>query len=436
MSTFRTYLRIIWAHKAYLLIYLVMLAMVGVLMGLGNGGSSTADSNVAADGEATFQPTQVRVGVIDRDGTTLSQALASHILEGNKQVDVADDSRAIADAMARNTASYLLVIPAGWQDGLLGAAQAGTDAPDLQTYVSYSSAEGRLLDIEAVSYADALYGNAATQGGGSHGTTSADTASTDTASTDAVSTDTISTDTITLEQIVEATDAAWQNDAEAVVMQQAAAPLSDGLAAAARFTSYSIFAAVTVSIALLMKQLNSKPVRDRSLASPQPAASRNAALLCTCATVALVAWAVNFGLEVAVLGGSAPVRAPVQLALVGLALLIYALVSAAIGFFLGTLGISENAANAVANILGMMMSVLGGAWTGLSLLPDSLLAIARFTPAYWVTRAVDGAAGMGSVSMDTVSPLLGYLGICALFGIAATVAGLVAGRTHARKRLA
>lgn len=431
MSTFRTYLRIIWAHKAYLLIYLVMLAMVCVLMGLGNGGSSTADSDVAADGEATFQPTQVRVGVIDRDGTALSHALASHILEGNKQVDVADDSRAIADAMARNTASYLLVIPAGWQDGLLGAAQTGTDAPDLQTYVSYSSAEGRLLDIEAVSYADALYGNAATLGGGSHGTTSADTVS-----TAAASTGTDSTDTDTLEQIVETTDAAWQNDAEAVVMQQAVTPLSDGLAAAARFTSYSIFAAVTVSIALLMKRLNSKPVRDRSLASPQPARSRNAALLCTCTTVALVAWAVNFGLEVAVLGGSAPVRAPVQLALVGLALLIYALVSAAIGFFLGTLGISENAANAVANILGMMMSVLGGAWTGLSLLPDSLLSIAHFTPAYWVTRVVDGAAGMGSVSMDTVSPLLGYLGICALFGVAATAAGLVAGRTRARKRLA
>lgn len=422
MTTFRTYLRIIWAHKAYLLVYLVMLSVVSVLMGLGS--SSTPAEGTGDD--SAFRPTQVRVAVIDRDGTTLSQALTGHVLEGNQEVDVADDSRAIADAMACDTASYLLVIPSGWQDGLLQAAHAGTDAPDLQTYVSYSSAEGRLLDVETVSYADALYGFAATLG-------SADLD--DAATTDTVSAAAPGTADDALTKIAEAADAAWQSDAKAVVMQQAASPLPDGLATAARFASYPLFAAITISIAVLMKSLNDKPVRDRGLASPQSAGSRNAALLGTCVVVALVSWAVNFGMDVVVLGDGALVRSPVQLALVGAALLVYALVSAAIGFLLGTLGISENAANAIANILGMAMSVLGGAWTGLSLLPDSLVAVARFTPAYWVSLVVDRATGMSSVSGDAVATLLGYLGICALFGVAAATAGLVAGRTRARKQL-
>ncbi|MGN0056560.1 MAG: ABC transporter permease [Atopobiaceae bacterium] len=422
MTTFRTYLRIIWAHKAYLLVYLVMLSVVSVLMGLGSGGTPAEGTG----DDSAFRPTQVRVAVIDRDGTTLSQALTGHVLEGNQEVDVADDSRAIADAMARDTASYLLVIPSGWQDGLLQAAHAGTDAPNLQTYVSYSSAEGRLLDVETVSYADALYGFAATLG-------SADLD--DAATTGTVSAAASGTADDALTKIVEAADAAWQSDAKAVVMQRAASPLPDGLATAARFASYPLFAAITVSIAVLMKSLNDKPVRDRGLASPQSAGSRNAALLGTCVVVALVSWAVNFGMDVVVLGDGALARSPVQLALVGAALLVYALVSAAIGFLLGTLGISENAANAIANILGMAMSVLGGAWTGLSLLPDSLVAVARFTPAYWVSLVVDRAMGMSSVSGDAVATLLGYLGICALFGVAAATAGLVAGRTRARKQL-
>ncbi len=144
--------------------------------------------------------------------------------------------------------------------------------------------------------------------------------------------------------------------------------------------------------------------------------------------IALIAWAWNFGLEVAVLGGSALTSSPVQLALVGAALLVYALVSASIGFLAGQLGVSENAANALANILGMVMSFLGGAWTGLSLLPDGLLAVAHFTPAYWATLVIDGAAGMGEVSGATVMPLVGDLGVCTLFGVAAVLVGLALGQ--------
>jgi ABC-2 type transport system permease protein len=84
----------------------------------------------------------------------------------------------------------------------------------------------------------------------------------------------------------------------------------------------------------------------------------------------------------------------------------------------------------------MVMSFLGGAWTGLSLLPDGLIAVAHFTPAYWVTRVVEGAAGMGQVTVQNVMPLVGDIGICALFGIATLLVGLVLGRSRGRSELA
>nr|WP_156797600.1 ABC transporter permease [Olsenella sp. oral taxon 809] len=191
-----------------------------------------------------------------------------------------------------------------------------------------------------------------------------------------------------------------------------------------------------VCIAVLMSSVGRRPVRNRRLASPEPAHARNLALLGACVTIALIAWAWNFELEVAVLGRSALASSPVQLALVGAALLVYALVSASVGFLAGQLGVSENAANALANILSMVMSFLGGAWTGLSLLPDALLAVAHFTPAYWVTLVVEGAAGLGEVTAEAVLPLVGDLGVCALFGVAAVLVGLVLGRSRSRAQVA
>lgn len=395
MTTFRTYLKIFLSHRVYIAIYLVMLSLVGVTIGL--------SASSAATGE--FQPTSMNVAVIDRDGSELSAALASHVLAGNNQVDVADEKRAIQDAVARDQVSYLLVIPGGWGEGLLDAARQGTQAPNLETYVSYYSGAGRLVDVEAAGYADGLYGMAATLGG-----SGAD--------------------------VIAATDASWEGSTRVSIIEQAAAPLPASIVTAAEFASYPIFSSAMVCIAVLMSSVGRQPVRDRRLASPEPAHARNLALLGACVTIALIAWAWNFGLEVAVLGGSALASSPVQVALVGAALLVYALVSASVGFLAGQLGVSENAANALANILGMVMSFLGGAWTGLSLLPDELLAVAHFTPAYWVTLVIDGAAGMGEVSGATVMPLVGDLGVCALFGVAAVLVGLALGRSRARAQVA
>lgn len=395
MTTFRTYLEIFLSHRVYIAIYLVMLSLVGVIIGLSSYSGTAGE----------FQVAPANVAVIDRDGSELSGALTRHVLQGNNQVEVADEKRAIQDAVARDQVSYLLVIPEGWGEGLLDAARRGTQAPNLETYVSYYSGMGRLLDIEVTGYADGLYGMAATLGGSAA-------------------------------NVIAATDDAWEGSTQVSMVKQAAAPLPTSIVTAAEFASYPIFSSAMVCIAVLMSSVGRRPVRNRRLASPEPARTRNLALLGACVVIALIAWAWNFGLEVAVLGGSALASSPVQLALVGAALLVYALVSASVGFLAGQLGVSENAANALANTLGMVMSFLGGAWTSLSLLPDELLAVAHFTPAYWVTLVVEGAAGMGEVSSATVVPLMGDLGICALFGVAAVLVGLVLGRSRSRTQVA
>ena len=395
MSTFKTYLKILSAHKVYIVIYLILISSVGIISGLGSASPDTAE----------FRPASVSVAVIDCDGSRLSEALAAHAKDGNDAMDIPDDKLAIQDALARDTVSYLLVIPEGWGDALMDAATAGTDAPPLETYISYQSGRDRLLDLEVTSYANALYGNAAVLGGDAEG-------------------------------IADAADSAWKESAATSLIAQKASLLPSSIVVAAEFSAYPIFASVTVCIAVLMAEVNRAPVKMRRLASPEPSRPRSLALFAACAAVALIAWAWNFGLQAAILGRTAIADSPVQMAIVGAALLAYSLVSAATGFLVGQLGCSKNASNAIANIFGMLFSFLGGGWTGLSLLPDSIIALAHFTPSYWSALATEGASAMADATPATAAPLLADIAICALFGLAFLLVGMVQGRTRSRAQTA
>ena len=118
-----------------------------------------------------------------------------------------------------------------------------------------------------------------------------------------------------------------------------------------------------------------------------------------------------------------------------LGLLVYALVSTCVGFLLGQLGASENAANAVAVILGMAMSFMGGAWIDLGTLPSAVVAAAHFVPSFWCTQVITGASAPSEVSLLTIAPLLGSLGVAMLYALAILLVALVVGRSRGMAEL-
>ena len=394
MSSFKTCLRILWGHKVTLLVYVVLLSLLGLLMGLGSGHDNTT----------TYERAVPNVAVIDRDGSALSQALRAHVKQGNNTETIADDPLAIQDGIAKGSVSYILVIPAGWGQGLMDAAAAGTSAPDLETYVSYQSAEGSLVDVEATGYAQGLYGNAATLGGSQ-------------------------------DDVATRTDSAMKERTGMSVAAQDATPLSDAYELACTFSTYPLLAGISVCISVLMESLNAGAVRDRRLAAPITARRRNGGLLATCVLLGSGVWAWIFGINtIAFVRGQLAVS-PVQVVLVGASLAAYALFAVAVGFLLGQLRLSANAANAFANIGGMGLSFLGGAWVETNLMPDSLVTLAHFTPAYWCCEVVKAAVSMVDVSQAKVLPLVGEIGIVVLFGLAVLAVAFVVGRTRAREEL-
>ena len=151
--------------------------------------------------------------------------------------------------------------------------------------------------------------------------------------------------------------------------------------------------------------------------------------------IGLVGWLWIFGLGVANLGNSAVMTSAPLLGVVGAALGAYMLVAVSLGFLLGQVGLGHNAASAVANIGGLAMSFLSGAWVPTEWLPDAVARAARLTPGYWVDQALSGAYAATSTSAEALLPLLADCGICALFALAILSVAMGVRRTRARASL-
>lgn len=391
--TFSCALRILWAHRIYLLIYLVVMSLMGVFV---------ASQSIPPSTDGSMPEAPAAVAVIDRDGSAVSRGLAAYLRREAELVEVADTQRALQDAVAQESVDCLLVVPAGYGDALVEAARTGVEAPALESSLSTSGAAGLLAQIQAQGWLQAVYGFVDTLGA-------------------------------TPEEAVELADQTTEAGAEASV-----APVSEGtrtlqqrlaLRVYLAFSEYPIFAAATVCIAVLMRALNQRDVRERILVAPTRGFARSMQVFGACMLVSLVCWLWIGGLGLVLFGGELPRTDPGQVGVALLALLAYALFAGGVGFLLGQLGIGEEAANAIANIGGMVLSFLGGAWVGLDMMPPAVLDVARFTPSYWTVTAIDGSI----VELDSLGAALGAVGIVALFALAVVAAAVAVGRAKLRE---
>ena len=118
MNVFKLAVTIIARHWSYLLIYTLVLGCMAIL------GSGAIEAPQASE----FSNDAPKVAVVDRDGSELSAALTDFALKDAVEVHVEDSPFALQDAAAKDLASYVLIIPEGFQEGLVEAAHSGADA--------------------------------------------------------------------------------------------------------------------------------------------------------------------------------------------------------------------------------------------------------------------------------------------------------------------
>lgn len=391
MQVFKCAMRIIRGNIVFPIIYIIGLSFMGIFM------AASFDFDMNENGLERYS---CNFSVIDRDGSELSDAITSQLAQHGTQVVVEDTPLAIQDAVAKGTTDYLLIIPEGYEANFAEASHAGEDIPAMETVFSYYSMEGELVDQSVNGFLGMVRSLA-----------------------------TVDPDAPLPDVIDQAADYSSRQAPVSVIEKSTATSKADQFVFYLQWSTYTLFAGITVCVGLLVTTLGRVDVRRRNLASPLSFASYNLQLGAACAVITLVAWAWTFCLGLVAFPDAVAQIAPAGLALCALSMLAYCLVPLAFGFLLGQVGANGLICNAAGNIIGMVISFFGGAWISLDLMTPEIVTLAHLLPGYWYSSACSAAAHAPAI-MDsaTLELVLGHVGVLLLFALALLCVSLVAGR--------
>ncbi len=384
MNVFKLAAKIITRHWNYLLIYTVALGAMAIL---GSGAIQAAPAN-------EFANDAPKVAIIDRDNSALSTALKDFALKDAVEVPIEDSTFALQDAAAKDLASYVLIIPEGFQQDFLEAAHEGNNAPALETVVSYQGARGALMDQRVKAFVQSMYGFAA-----------------------------VDSDATATEVAGSATEACGYE--------------SEGLSAKyvnfASFSSYALFTSSAIFIAVGLASLRRPEMRRRLTVGPVRSSSYGAQVGLACVLASIAIWAL---ISVAGLAVFDPLGAGATLASVAVVVvgqLGIALIGAAVGFLLWQLSTSDSVANGVGNIAGLACSFFSGAWIPLSVAGEGVRTAAAFTPFYWATEAMTTVSQAAQVTSDLLIQAAGEVGITFQWAAAIALVAIALGRARLRE---
>lgn len=394
MQVFKCALRVVLTHPVYVVVYVGFLSLLGLFVAMG-----VAPGEEAGGYEAEKEP----FAIADRDGSALSEHLASFLGEHGRRVEVADDPFSLQDAVATGQARCVFAVPEDYEQAFLEAARAGEDVPAIESTYSYGTISGTLLDQQANQYLGLVRSAAA-----------------------------LEPEAPAADVLARADEAAARSvEVETVQTKDGAIP-ADRFAFYLMWCAYTLTAAIIVCVSLLMGAFNRTDVLRRTQAGPMSSMRLGLHKAAASLLVTVGVWAVVCGIGLAAFGSTLEGVPGGAVALMLAASFAFALVPLALGFLLGQLGVGEAAANAVGNIGGMVMTFMGGAWISLDLLGGEIQAAARFFPTYWYTQAVTESAHLAEVTWEAAAPILSAIGIVALFAAAVFAVALAAGRVRMR----
>ena len=424
MNTCKTALRVIWAHKFYLLLYLVGMSLIMIVIGSTNMQAAVRAN--ASSSVGRFEPARAKVAVINRDcgdqvGCELGRGLEQYLGKSAQLVTVEDRPQALQDANVSGKSDLTIIIPAGYGQRFLEAledtaAQVPSGGktlgfPKVETAASYNSSRGSLAQLQVDSYFDALR-SAVLAGRGQNGS-------------------------------MELHSSAVFKDAAAYAVAHYAdnqphvgihaspkgdnRALSEGFATTVGLAAFPLMTALTVSVATLFAAFSSPDRRRRLLASPMRSSSLNGQELTAALILAGISWAYYVALVAFSMAASGVSLASLgwgRVLLSFFAMLIFAVSAASFGFMLAQFNPSSSLINSVGVIFGLVVMFTSGSSTGGSL-PPVMQTIGKLTPGWWYNTAVQSIVDTSAADLASWGlPLT----VVALFALAYSCVGLMVSR--------
>lgn len=380
MQLFNAFMKVAKKRLPSSLIYFVIYAVITFTLG----------SSYQTTMDASFQSRSLKICVIDEDCSPASKSLTDYLDSLHELVKLENDPEVLQDNLYYRYISYVLTIPAGFEEKLLSGE---TDNLLLNVKVP-GSTTGAFVDQQIDQYTQTLQIYLA---GG-----------------------------YALADAVHETDAslAEATPVENLVFETESSSTPKGIFFFYRYLPYIFIVLLFNGLAPIIITFNKKDLRERTFCSCLRLIDRNAWLALGCVVYALTVW-VGFLLLGTVAYGLAMFTTTAFYAMLNS--FIFLLISAGLTMFVSTFAPNDNVLNMLSNIIGLGMAFLCGVFVEQSLLSEGVLKIARFLPAYWYIKANDMAGGLSAEAFD-LSLYWKALGIQMLFAAAIFAAALAASR--------
>ncbi|KFI92370.1 ABC permease [Bifidobacterium saguini DSM 23967] len=454
MNTYKATVRVLLAHRTYIIVYLILM---GIMMFSLSWSQLAASVQPVAD---TYEPNKVNIAVIDRDGNRggMAEGLRDYLSESATMIELDDTAESLQQAVASNWVDLIVIIPRGYANEFLDAAQSGKDMPTLETVTSYTSGAGTIGNMNVNGFLSltriALIGEHVNIGKetlaswmasvGADGSVDWSNATNDAS---AFSVDTLpegTLDGLTIKDVqdaaAKAADTAHDSDVNRSVVVEKTTPdakagsethpVTSGFGDTMKTALYPLFLTLSVCVSLVARVFGAGELRRRLMASPVVAKSglKRMLVLCGFALLICVGYLAGALILTAAAGGqiaSLPIGGVIM---VFLSVAIFSFMCVACGFMLGEFGASDMAANAFANVFGLLILFTSGIAFPMSMMPDGMVALAKLTPGWWYCTSIDNALGVVATTDANWMQWTADIGIVALFAVAFICIGLAAGK--------
>lgn len=366
MQVFKLYFKILNKQKYSFLMYIIIFIMIMFLLLSSSGNEFT-----------NFESSKTTVAIENLDKKSeLMEHFTDYIKEHCEIVELENSSEAISDALYYRSVDYVITIPEGFAQDFV----QGFDVKLEKQFVP-DSAASLLIDDYINRYFEVVrcYLETLPQE--------------------------------TLDEILEVADATLMETASTQIYQKSHTKEEESSKFYNTYFnpfSYILMNCFITGVGLILFSFHNIDIRRRNLVSTLSIRSMNVQLILGNAVFCL-GFVTLFSVLAIVLNPSHMVNFDTFLYLLNT--IVYSISALAFSYLIGIVILSRRAVTAISSVASLGMAFIGGAFVPQTLLNDSVIRIAIFTPVYWYVRVNNAILDLGVFHANEVNHIYEMMGI-------------------------
>ncbi len=379
MKQFELFFKIIKKNALQFVIYMFILVAFSGLMTLSD-----------SDKKEAFQIANIKIGVInhDKDGV-ISRGIVDYVKENAEYVEIEEEEESIQDALFFRSAEYIIVIPKDFTQDMIEGREVKLEK--IQIPGSYSAV---YMDTKINQYLNTLKLYLVSVG-----------------------------ENMVLEEIIERIHIDLKEEVSVETTRESG--INNESSMIKQFFNFSVYSVLTIAILGIGAVLSinkEKNIRNRNLVSPVKSQFIDFAMLIGSFILMTVVWLVCIMIAIIIYKDSVLNSIGYMHAL---NLFAVCIVSLSIGFLIGSIFTNSSVRMAAANTVSLSLCFVSGVFVPQEILSQTINIIASFTPIYWYVKGNNEISSLLEVKLDSIKPIITYMGIQLLFAAAIMSAGLL-----------